>query len=210
MNHIELLVSRYPQLQQCCESIEKAKDALIKTFQNDGTLLLCGNGGSCGDAEHILGELMKGFHKKRPLSDKQKKMLSQAGGELGSRLAQTLQQPLRTISLMGMPALTTAFANDANYEFACAQMTLAYVCKGSTLFGISTSGNAKNVLAAAIVAKAAGACTVGLTGADGGEMNEMFDILIKVPESETFKIQELHLPVYHAICLEIEEFFFTE
>jgi len=210
VKHIDLLISRYPVLQQCYKSIEEAKNVLIRTFETGGTLLLCGNGGSCGDAEHMSGELMKGFHKKRPLSSEQKEKLTQIDGELGNTLAETLQQPLRTICLMGMPALTTAFANDASYELACAQMTLAYACKNSTLFGISTSGNAKNVLAAAIVAKSIGAYTIGLTGVDGGKMNNMFDLIIKVPESETYKIQELHLPVYHAICLEVEEYFFSE
>jgi len=210
MDNIRSLIKRYPVLESSYESIVKAKDALIRTFENDGTLLVCGNGGSCSDAEHILGELMKGFRKKRPLSDKQKSDLINNGGALGESLAETLQQPLKTISLMGMPSLTTAFANDVKYEFACAQMTLAYACKNSTLLGISTSGNAENVLAAAVVAKMHGACTVGLTGADGGMMNTYFDILIKVPETETFKIQELHLPVYHAICLDIEEHFFKE
>ena len=208
MDHIEVLIKRYPVLEVCRESIKKATDILIRTFENEGTLLVCGNGGSCGDAEHILGELMKGFHKKRSLSGEQKQELINVGGELGSSLAETLQQPLKTISLMGMPALTTAFANDAHYMFACAQMTLAYACSNSTLLGISTSGNAENVLAAAVVAKSLGACAIGLTGMDGGKMNSLFDIMIKVPETETFKIQELHLPVYHAICLAVEEHFF--
>ena len=209
MNHIKSLIKRYPVLKPCSDSIESATKALIRTFENDGTLLVCGNGGSCGDAEHILSELMKGFNKKRPLLNEQKQALININVELGSSLAETLQQPLKTISLMGMPALTTAFANDAKYEFACAQMTLAYACSNSTLLGISTSGNAENVLAAAVVAKSKGACTIGLTGAGGGKMNSLFDIMIKVPETETFKVQELHLPVYHAICLEVEEYFFS-
>jgi D-sedoheptulose 7-phosphate isomerase len=210
MNHIDMLVSRYPVLQSCRYSIENAKDELICVFENGGTLLVCGNGGSGGDAEHIAGELMKGFHKKRPLLAKQKEKLIEVSKELGVELAETLQQPLRTISLMGMPALSTAFANDANAEFTFAQMVLAYASKNSALLGISTSGNAKNVLAAAVVAKSLGACAIGLTGADGGKMNGVFDVIIKVPETETYKIQELHMPVYHAICLEIEERFFSE
>jgi len=210
MSNFDILITRYPVLRQCRESFDKTKNVLIDTFKNNGTLLVCGNGGSCGDAEHISGELMKGFKKKRPLAARQKHELTAIGGDLGSSLAEYLQQPLKTISLMGMPALTTAFANDVHYEFACAQMTLAYACKDSTLMGISTSGNAKNVLAAAVVAKSIGARTIGLTGKDGGEMNALFDIMIRVPETETYKIQELHLPVYHAICLEVEDYFFDE
>ena len=208
MNYIELMIERYPMLKKCRESIEKAIDTLIKTFENDGTLLVCGNGGSCSDAEHIVGELMKGFYKKRSLCSDQKQALIDAGGILGKRLAESLQQPLKTISLMGMPALTTAFVNDSHYMYSCAQMTLAYACKNSTLLGISTSGNAENVLAAAVVAKSKGAYTIGLTGANGGDMNDLYDIVIKVPEYDTYKIQELHLPVYHTICLMLENHFF--
>jgi D-sedoheptulose 7-phosphate isomerase len=210
MSHIETLIERYPVLLQCRGDIEKACAKIIKTFVNNGTLLVCGNGGSCGDAEHIAGELMKGFHKKRPLSPEQKQSLISVSDDIGANLAETLQQPLRTISLMGMPALSTAFANDARSEYTFAQMALAYSCKNSTLLGISTSGNAENVLAAAVVVKSMGACTIGLTGAGGGKMKGIFDIIIKVPETETYKVQELHLPVYHAICLTVEEHFFDE
>ena len=210
MNHINILISRYPSLNSCRGAVESATDAIIRAFENGGTLLVCGNGGSYSDAEHITGELMKGFHKKRPLTAEQKQAIITAGGELGARLSESLQQPLRTINLMGMPALSTAFSNDIDPEFTCAQQVLAFANDKSAFLGVSTSGNAKNVLAAAVVAKSLGALTIGLTGADGGKMNGLFDVIIKVPETETYRIQELHLPVYHAICLSVEEWFFAE
>ena len=210
MDHIEMLTIRYPALNSCRIAIEAARDAIVRTFVNRGTLLICGNGGSYSDAEHITGELMKGFHKKRPLSTEQKQNLIDLGGELGSKLAKSLQQPLKAINLMGMPALSTAVANDIDPEFACAQQVLAFANENCAFLGISTSGNAKNVLAAAVTAKSLGVFTIGLTGADGGKMNGLFDIIIKVPETETYRIQELHLPVYHAICLSVEERFFVE
>ena len=210
MNQIEILITRYPVLRPCRDAIETAAAEIIRAFENGGTLLVCGNGGSYGDAEHVSGELMKGFHKKRPLPAEKKRNLISAGGELGGRLAESLQQPLRTINLMGMPAVSTAFSNDVNPEFTCAQLALAFADGNSVFLGISTSGNAKNVLAAAVTAKAMGARLIGLTGADGGKMNGLFDVIIKAPETETYKIQELHMPVCHAICLAAEERFFAD
>ena len=210
MDQIEQLIKRYPALSPCRDEIEKAIRQIIRAFERGGTLLVCGNGGSCADAEHIAGELMKGFRKRRPLSPEQKQKLAQVDKALGDCLAESLQQPLRTVSLMGAPALTTAFSNDVNPAFACAQQALAFADENSVFLGISTSGNAQNVLAAAVTAKAMGTPAIGLTGADGGKMNGLFDILIKVPETETYKIQELHLPVYHCVCAAVEEHFFSE
>ena len=210
MNNFEDLLERYPALDECLDAINTARDAIIRVFENNGTLLVCGNGGSYCDAEHIAGELMKGFHKKRPLSGELKKNLVDFGGELGVRLSEGLQQPLRTISLIGMPALSTAVTNDITPEFAFAQQVMAFADDNSVFWGISTSGDACNVIAAAVTAKSLGAYTIGLTGAVGGKMNGLFDVVIKVPETETFKIQELHLPVYHAICLSVEEYFFED
>ena len=209
MEQINKLIERYPVLACCKEEIEEACRRIISCYEADGTVLLCGNGGSCADAQHIAGELMKGFCKKRPLSDASREKLVSVDSELGSILADKLQTPLRAICLDGLPSLSTAFANDVDPLLTFAQQAFAYARKHDVLVGISTSGNAKNILAAAVAAKAAGAYTIGLSGITGGEMNDVFDLVIRVPETETYRVQELHLPVYHAICLTVEDAFFN-
>lgn len=207
MQEIQRLIRRYPQLGICCESIEQAVHMMISLYERGGKALVCGNGGSCADAEHIVGELMKGFCRERPLVAQWKGILEEFGEE-GNRLANALQMALPAISLSGLPALSSAFANDVDPKYVYAQQAFALAEEGDLFIGISTSGNAKNILAGALAAKAKGAVLLGLTGSDGGGMNGLFDCLIKVPEQETYKVQELHLPTYHAICLEVENHFF--
>ena len=163
---------------------------------------MCGNGGSASDAEHIVGELMKGFYRQRSLSREEKEIF----GELGDNL----QEALPAISLTGHPALSTAFMNDVDPEMVFAQQVYGYGRKGDVLMALTTSGNSRNVLNAARVARAKGMKVVGLTGRDGGSLKELCDVCIIVPGQATADIQEYHLPVYHTICAMLEESFFEE
>jgi len=208
MNQIEILMKRYPVLECCKKQIEEACERIIACYKADGIVLLCGNGGSCADAQHIAGELMKGFCKKRPLSEADQRKLLSIDSKLGNLLADKLQMPLRAICLDGLPALSSAFANDVDSALVYAQQVYGYAREKDVLIGISTSGNAENVLAAAVAAKAREAYTIGMSGSSGGKMSDVFDLVIKVPDDETYRIQELHLPVYHAICLAVEDAFF--
>lgn len=170
---------------------------------------MCGNGGSAADADHIVGELMKGYLKPRSLARDTQALLRAADPALGPQLASQLQTGLPAMNLAAHTALSTAFGNDVNAAFSYAQAALGYGNKGDVLLGISTSGNAANVRAALVVARAVGMTTVGLTGRGGGEMASLCDILISVPARRTFEIQELHLPVYHCLCAAVEEHFFA-
>jgi D-sedoheptulose 7-phosphate isomerase len=208
MKYLEELIERYPILSSVKEEIKKSYELLEACYEDGGKLLIAGNGGSCADAEHIVGELMKGFVKRRSVSDEFKEALKEIDPELGSALAQKLQGGLPAIALTGHPGLSTAFLNDVDGEMIFAQQTYGYGKKGDVLLGISTSGNSKNVMYAMTAAKALGMKTIGLTGKDGGQLKHAADVTIVVPETETFKIQELHLPVYHALCLMLEERFF--
>lgn len=208
MKYLEELIERYPVLSSVKEEIKKSYEFLEACYVDGGKLLIAGNGGSCADAEHIVGELMKGFVKRRSVSDEFKEALKEIDPELGSALAQKLQGGLPAIALTGHPGLSTAFLNDVDGEMIFAQQTYGYGKKGDVLLGISTSGNSKNVMYAMTAAKALGMKTIGLTGKDGGQLKHAADVTIVVPETETFKIQELHLPVYHALCLMLEERFF--
>ena len=202
------LFSRYPCLEKCGDAMEQALEQLTASFSAGGKLLLCGNGGSAADCEHIVGELMKGFLKKRPLSPEIQAAMQAANPALDTALFARLQGGLPAISLTGAPALSTAFANDVDPDLIFAQQLLALGRSGDVLLGISTSGNAKNVCAAAQIACAKGILVIALTGGTGGRLASMADIAIIVPESETFRVQELHLPVYHALCAALEERFF--
>ncbi len=210
MDYIKQLIERYPVLSENEKEIRFVCDILIKCYESGGKLLICGNGGSCADAEHIAGELMKGFLKKRPLSDEQKAKMISAVPELENIGIEKLQQGLPTFTLNSGVALTTAFANDCDPDLIYAQQVLAMGRKGDVFLGISTSGNAKNVFSAAAVAKSMGITTLALSGRDGGKLKEICDVSVVVNEDETFMIQELHLPVYHAICAIVEEHFFKE
>jgi len=207
---INTLTERYPALDICKGEIKSACEAIIECYRRGGKLLLCGNGGSASDCEHIVGELMKGFLRCRPLSGEAKAEMKKACPELDDRLLSSLQAGLPAISLPHVSALNSAFCNDVEPEYIYAQSTLALGKKGDVLIAMSTSGNAKNVLAAARVARGLGITVIALTGRCGGLLRSAADIAICVPEDETYKIQELHLPVYHAICAAVEAEFFKE
>lgn len=203
MRHIKLLIDRYPQLAACEKDIMQAVEAIVSMHKAGGALLLCGNGGSAADCEHISGELLKGFLLKRPLNASDRNGIS-------NEIAERLQGGIRAIPLTSLSALGTAFSNDVDAELVYAQLVSVLGDDKGVFLGISTSGNAKNVCAAAEVARARGMKTVGLTGASGGRLAELCDLTVRVPEKETFKVQELHLPVYHSICAEVEEIVFGE
>ena len=204
------LIKRYPVLSEIKEDIAKATEEMIACYENGGKVLLCGNGGSCADCDHIAGELMKGFLKKRPLSTPKKEELTTNMPSLDDELLSKLQCGLPTVSLPSMTAPNSAFSNDVDPDLIYAQGVLSLGKAGDILIAISTSGNSKNICAAAKIAKATGCKVTGLTGCKGGKLKEYAETCICVPESETFKIQELHLPVYHCICAMIEEYFFKE
>lgn len=197
MKYVENLIDRYPHLSECKGALEKAIDAVVTMHKAGGTLLVCGNGGSAADSEHISGELLKGFLSLRPLSDKEK-------GGLPPEIADRLQGGIKAIPLSSLTSVFTAFANDVSPELAFAQLVWAFGEANGVFLGISTSGNAKNVCAAAETAKAKGMTTIAMTGQSGGRLAQLCDIAIKTPEAETYKIQELHLPLYHALCAEAE------
>jgi len=207
--HLEDLIKRHPELKSNLLEIKCACELITNMYKNGGKVLVCGNGGSCADADHIVGELMKGFMRKRRLSAELRTKLSDLG-ELD--LAEKLQTPLRAINLCSMPALSTAFANDVEPDYVFAQLALGYTDSGDVFIGISTGGNALNVHYAAATAKAAGAKLIGLTGTVGGKMYEsgLYDVLIRVPESVTHLIQETHIAVYHAVCLTVEDELFNK
>lgn len=205
---LDELMERYPVLERVKEPLLEAYQVLETCYTNGGKLLVAGNGGSCADAEHIVGELMKGFVKRRPLPDELKTRMCETDEEHGRRLADSLQGSLMAIALTGHPGLSTAFANDVDADMIYAQQLCGYGVPGDVFLGISTSGNAKNVDYAVTAAKAKGLKVIGLTGKDGGKLGRRADVAVIVPETETFKIQELHLPVYHALCLLLEERFF--
>ena len=208
MKYLEELVERYPVLDAVKDDVRKAYELLEACYEQGGKLLIAGNGGSCADAEHIVGELMKGFVKRREVTDSFAECLRNADEVRGAELAKKLQGGLPAIALTGHAGLSTAYLNDVDGDLIFAQQTYGYGRPGDVLIGISTSGNAKNVMYAMTVAKALGMKTIGLTGKDGGALKREADVSVVVPETETFKIQELHLPVYHALCLMLEERFF--
>lgn len=204
------LLNRYPQLSVCENDIEEAKNAIIECYEKGGKVLLCGNGGSCADCDHIVGELMKGFLKLRPLSDAKKAEMKNNCDLVDDEILNKLQGALPAISLPSITALNSAFCNDVDPELIYAQPLMSLAKENDVLIGISTSGNSKNVYGAVKVAKALGIKVIGLTGNTGGKLKETADISVCVPETETFKIQELHLPVYHYLCAAVEAHFFKE
>lgn len=206
--HIDYLIERYPKLSVCRDDIMAAYEFLEVAYSKGRKLLVCGNGGSASDSEHIVGELMKEFKLKRKVYSDQATALKEIDPELGPVLADNLQGALPAISLTGHSSLQTAFMNDAVPELVFAQQVNGYGKPGDIFLGISTSGNSKNVLYAAVNAKAKGLKVIGLTGAKENKLMKYADVCIRVPEIETYKIQELHLPVYHCLCLMLEEHFF--
>lgn len=207
-HHIGRLIDRYPKLTLCSDDIRAAYELLDAAYSDGRKLLVCGNGGSASDSEHIVGELMKEFKLKRKVYSEQATALKAIDSELGQILADNLQGALPAISLTGHSALQTAFMNDAVPELVFAQQVNGYGKPGDVLLGISTSGNSKNVLYAAVNAKAKGLKVIGLTGAKESKLMAYADVCIRVPETETYKIQELHLPVYHCLCMMLEDKFF--
>jgi D-sedoheptulose 7-phosphate isomerase len=206
---VEELVLRHPALSALGPEIRGACALLIEAFGSGRKVLVCGNGGSAADADHIVGELMKGFVLERELPPELRGRLVAQDPDMGGHLARSLQGALPAIALTQHIALSTAFANDADPTLAFAQQLLGYGVAGDLFWGISTSGNAKNVLHAAVTARALGLKVLGMTGQGGGELAKFCDICIAVPERGTWKVQELHLPVYHAICLAVEAAFFS-
>ena len=209
MSNLDLLIMRYPHLECCKGNIIIAFEFIRDCYKNGGKLLVCGNGGSAADAEHIVGELMKGFKKARHLASIEVEKLVEIDSLMWRTLADNLQGALPAIALDGHPALTTAYMNDCEPIICFAQQVYGYGCKNDVLFAISTSGNSRNVLYAVVAAKAKGMVVIGLTGENDSKLSAMSDVCIRVPSTETYQIQELHLPIYHCLCLMLEDYFFN-
>ena len=206
--HMDALLARYPALEGCAADIQSAFNGMADTFKNGGKLLVCGNGGSAADSEHIVGELMKGFLLKREIGKDARKTLADAAGADAEIICGNLQGALPAISLVSHSALSTAFSNDVAPDMVFAQQVYGYARPNDVFIGISTSGRSRNVLYAAKVANALGVRTIALTGSQGNELAAVSDITIRVPSDETPAIQEYHLPVYHALCAMVEAVFF--
>lgn len=206
--YVKELIERYPVLDVCKEKIQQAGEILIESYKNGGKLLVCGNGGSAADSDHICGELLKSFVKLRKPKEEFLNKLKQIDSSTGEYLSDKLQGSLPAIALTTHSALMTASLNDVDGNVMFAQQVNGFGKEGDAFLGISTSGNSKDVIYAMVVAKAKGLKTIALSGKTGGKVSELADCAIVVPENETFKIQELHLPVYHALCLMVEEYFF--
>ena len=208
MTAIDNLILRYPALRGCREAILEAYLMLVACYESDGKLLVAGNGGSAADAEHIVGEMMKKGFVRKDISPEYKEALMQADPEMGSELSRCLEGSLMAIALHGHPSLTTAYMNDRDPLLCFAQQVSGYGRPGDVFLAISTSGSSRNVLYAAVAAKARGMKVISLTGGRPSRLQELSDICISVPETETYKVQELHLPVYHCICMMLEQHFF--
>lgn len=208
-NHVDSLIKRYPKLESVKEDIISAYFILERCYENDGKLLIAGNGGSAADSEHVAGELMKRFRIPRPVNVEFANKLKEIDPVNGESLAKNLECSLMAIPLVAHEALTTAYINDVDGLGVFAQQLFGFGRPGDVFLGISTSGNSKNVISATIVARALGIKVIGLTGASGGELVKVSDVTIKVPETETYMIQELHLPIYHCLCMMLEERFFS-
>jgi D-sedoheptulose 7-phosphate isomerase len=205
---IDQMILRYPQLKDISYKIDEAAERLIRCYQNRNKVLICGNGGSSSDSDHIAGELLKGFEQRRPLDESFRNQLTSASVERGPVLAEKLQAGLPAISLSAHTGVITAVVNDIDASLIFAQQVVAFGSPGDVLIGISTSGNSQNVIDAAITARARGMSVIGLTGETGGKLKPFCDILINVPETRTSFVQEFHLPVYHTLCMIIENYFY--
>ena len=204
---MEKLLKRYPALVAVSNEIRSALSLLIETYKNGGKLLLCGNGGSAADCDHIVGELMKSFKMKRPIAPALKESLENLG-EDGAYLAKTLEAGLPAVSLCEHNSLSTAYGNDRAPDAVFAQQLSVLGSKADTLLALTTSGNSQNCVLAAIAAKAKGLSVIAITGQDGGRIAKLADVTVKLPESETYLVQELTLPLYHYLCAELEKNFF--
>lgn len=195
-----MLYERYPALNSCRKDIEKALELLLDTYKNGGKVLVCGNGGSASDSEHIVGELMKGFMSKRPVTDER----------LPEELRKGLQGALPAISLPSQSAILSAYINDVDPEMMYAQLVYGYATEKDLVIGLSTSGNSKNVVKAMQLAKCLGSKTLAFTGEKESSLSDICDITIRVPATETYQVQEYHLPVYHYLCAKVERMVFGE
>ena len=193
-----MFYERYPALEVCKEDIQKTLNLMVETYKKGGKILICGNGGSASDSEHIVGELLKGFRSKRPVADER----------IPERLRKGLQGSLPAISLPSQCAILSAFINDVDPEMMYAQLVYGYAKEEDLIIGLSTSGNSKNVVNAIEVAKCMGIKTLSMTGQAESKMSALSDVTIRVPEVETYKVQEYHLPVYHYLCAEVEKVMF--
>ena len=207
---LEKLARTYPDLETCIPDINKAADTLLNCYRHGGKLLICGNGGSAADSEHLVGELMKGYLRRRPLPEIARRRLLEAYPESGVYLADHLQGALPAISLVSQTALLTAYANDVAADMIFAQQVYGYGVAGDVLIGISTSGNSRNVVHAVQVARAFGLHTLGFTGQSGGLLKAICEVMVCVPREETAAIQELQLPIYHALCALLEAELFAQ
>lgn len=206
--YVNVLIKRYPCLEACKEEIIDGYLVMEESYKNGKKLLIAGNGGSAADSEHIAGELMKSFKLSRQLDKEHMEKLKNIDLERGEILAQKLECGLTAIPLVAHEALTTAYMNDVEGLFVFAQQLFGYGREGDSFLAISTSGNSENIINAAITAKAMGIKVVGLTGVKGGKLSKFADVIVKVPETETYMVQELHLPIYHCWCLMLEDYFF--
>lgn len=206
--HLEILIKRYPDLSDLVTDLERAFNLWRESFASGHKTLVCGNGGSAADNEHIVGELMKGFLHKRPVDEEFANKARAEFGEYGAYLAANLQGALPAISLNSQLSLLTAYGNDVAFDMAYAQQVYGYGKPGDVLLALSTSGNAQNVVNAVQVAKLCSLVTIGFTGSSGGKLAELCDVAIKVPDDETYRIQERHMAIYHTLCIMLEEAFF--
>lgn len=207
--YINVLIERYPKLESVRQSIIDAYFVMEDCYKHDGKLLVAGNGGSAADSEHIAGELMKRFKVPRPVTNEYAERLKAIDPLIGKELAKNLERSLMAIPLVAHEALTTAYINDVDGLGVFAQQLFGLGREGDVFLGISTSGNSKNVMNAAVVAKASRIKVIGLTGSDGGMLAKVADVIVRAPEVETYMIQELHLPIYHCWCMMLEEHFFV-
>lgn len=206
--HIDLLLDRYPKLETVRQQIIDAYLVMEECYEHDGKLLIAGNGGSAADSEHIAGELMKRFKISRQITPEMTAKLKEIDLIRGEKLAKNLERGLTAIPLVAHEALSTAYINDVDGKGVFSQQLFVFGRSGDVFLGISTSGNSENVILATVIARALGIKVIGLTGAKGGELASVADVAVKVPETETYMIQELHLPVYHCWCLMLEDKFF--
>lgn len=207
-HYLDELIKRYPILEPCKEAIFNSYEIMSESFKMGRKLLIAGNGGSAADAEHIVGELMKGFRLPRKIDMNLIKKLKDIDSIMGVELSDRLQKTIPAISLCNHNSLNTAILNDIDGKMCFAQQVYGYGVAGDILLAISTSGNSENILYAAITAKALGLTVIGMTGNGGGKLSAIADLTIAVEEKETYKVQELHMPIYHCVCMMLERDFF--
>ena len=199
------LLKNYPELSDCFEDIQKAGDMMLDCVKKGGKLLVAGNGGSCADSEHIVGELMKCFKQKRPMSEACANRFRELYGEDAERFVSSLEGAIPAIALSSHSALATAYLNDNEPSMLYAQTVYGYGKPTDLFLGLSTSGNSENIVNAAMTAKAMGLCTIAMTGQNPSKLSELCDCTVRVPATETYRIQEYHLPIYHALCAYLEK-----